>query len=56
MFGANGFWIMLMSYIANRIIRKVGRPVCLATGAILMLMGGAALFCGACTVACSDSA
>jgi len=45
-FGANGFWIMLMSYIANRIIRKVGRPVCLATGAVLMLIGGAALFAG----------
>ncbi|MEG3136138.1 multidrug effflux MFS transporter [Rouxiella sp. T17] len=45
-FGANGFWIMLMSYIANRIIRKVGRPVCLAIGAIFMLLGGAALFAG----------
>jgi DHA1 family bicyclomycin/chloramphenicol resistance-like MFS transporter len=31
-FGANGFWIMLVSFFANRIIHKVGRPVCLATG------------------------
>lgn len=45
-FGANGFWIMLMSYIANRIIRKVGRPVCLSIGAIFMLVGGVALFAG----------
>lgn len=45
-FGANGFWIMLMSYIANRIIRKVGRPVCLAIGGIFMLVGGVGLFAG----------
>lgn len=45
-FGANGFWIMLMSYIANRIIRKLGRPVCLSIGAIFMLVGGVALFAG----------
>ncbi|EIC83352.1 multidrug effflux MFS transporter [Serratia sp. M24T3] len=43
-FGANGFWIMLMSFIASKVIRKVGRPTCLATGAILMLLGGIALF------------
>lgn len=43
-FGVNGFWIMFMSYIANRIIRKIGRPVCLATGSVMMLLGGAALF------------
>ncbi|WP_240330220.1 MFS transporter, partial [Klebsiella pneumoniae] len=35
-FGANGFWIMLVSFFANRIIHKVGRPVCLATGGMLM--------------------
>lgn len=45
-FGANGFWIMLMSYVASRIIRKVGRPACLATGGSLMLLGGAALLAG----------
>lgn len=45
-FGANGFWIMLMSYIANRIIRKVGRPVCLAIGGIFMLVGGVGLLVG----------
>lgn|GEM_PF-43934 len=45
-FGANGFWIMLMSYVASRIIRKLGRPTCLATGAVLMLMGSFALFAG----------
>lgn len=38
-FGANGFWIMLASFIANRIIRKVGRPFCLASGSLLMLLG-----------------
>jgi DHA1 family bicyclomycin/chloramphenicol resistance-like MFS transporter len=45
-FGANGFWIMLMSYIANRIIRKVGLPVCLAAGGVFMLLGGTALYTG----------
>ena len=42
-FGANGFWIMLVSFFANRIIHKVGRPVCLATGGMLMGLG-----CSAC--------
>ncbi|BES84851.1 Bcr/CflA family drug resistance efflux transporter [Pectobacterium araliae] len=48
-FGANGFWIMLVSFFANRIIRKVGRPRCLAVGSLLMgagflsLLGGVAL-------------
>ncbi|ATY90844.1 multidrug effflux MFS transporter [Pectobacterium atrosepticum] len=48
-FGANGFWIMLVSFFANRIIRKVGRPRCLAIGSLLMgagflsLLGGVAL-------------
>jgi len=45
-FGANGFWIMAMSFIANRIIRKVGRPVCLKTGGILMFAGCAGLIAG----------
>ncbi|MEQ9886052.1 multidrug effflux MFS transporter [Pectobacterium zantedeschiae] len=38
-FGANGFWIMLVSFFANRIIRKVGRPRCLAIGSLLMGAG-----------------
>ncbi|WP_420065697.1 multidrug effflux MFS transporter [Pectobacterium colocasium] len=48
-FGANGFWIMLVSFFANRIIRKVGRPRCLAIGSLLMgagflsLLGGVVL-------------
>lgn len=39
-FGANGFWIMLVSVIANRVIRKAGRPMCLTIGAVLMGLGG----------------
>ncbi|WCG84960.1 multidrug effflux MFS transporter [Pectobacterium sp. A5351] len=48
-FGANGFWIMLVSFFANRIIRKVGRPRCLSVGSLLMgagflsLLGGVVL-------------
>ncbi|CAE1146677.1 multidrug effflux MFS transporter [Serratia rhizosphaerae] len=42
-FGANGFWIMLVSFFANRVIRKVGRPFCLATGGVLMGLGCLAL-------------
>lgn len=45
-FGANGFWIMAMSFIANRIIRKVGRPACLKTGGILMFIGCLGLLAG----------
>ena len=45
-FGANGFWIMLVSFFANRIIHKVGRPVCLATGGILMGIGCVGLLLG----------
>ncbi len=45
-FGANGFWIMLVSFFANRIIHKVGRPVCLATGGILMGLGCLGLLLG----------
>ncbi|MDR3430989.1 MAG: multidrug effflux MFS transporter [Rouxiella aceris] len=45
-FGANGFWIMLMSFIANRIIRKLGRPLCLTIGGLLMLIGGSGLLAG----------
>lgn len=42
-FGANGFWIMGISMIANRVIRKAGRPVCLVSGGVLMALGCAAL-------------
>lgn len=45
-FGANGFWIMAVSFIANRIIQKVGRPVCLAFGALFMFLGCAGLIGG----------
>ncbi|SQI41791.1 Multidrug resistance protein MdtL [Serratia plymuthica] len=45
-FGANGFWIMLVSYFANRIIHKVGRPICLATGGVLMGIGCIGLLLG----------
>ncbi len=49
-FGANGFWIMLVSVLVNKMIRKLGRPICLAIGALAMtigaitLMGGVVLF------------
>lgn len=45
-FGANGFWIMLVSFFANRIIHKVGRPICLATGGVLMGIGCIGLLLG----------
>ncbi|MEL7628357.1 multidrug effflux MFS transporter [Pectobacterium aroidearum] len=45
-FGANGFWIMLVSFFANRIIRKVGRPRCLAVGSLLMGTGFLSLLGG----------
>ncbi|HEI8864795.1 TPA: multidrug effflux MFS transporter [Serratia odorifera] len=45
-FGANGFWIMLVSFFANRLIRKVGRPFCLATGGLLMGIGCLGLLFG----------
>lgn len=35
-FGTNGFWIMLMSLLANRTIAKVGRPACLTIGSLLI--------------------
>src|SRR5471030_2723327 len=50
-FGANGFWIMAVSFIANRIIQKVGRPRCLATGGVLMFTGCAGLVAGLTLVA-----
>ena len=45
-FGANGFWIMLVSVLVNKMIRKVGRPLCLAIGTLAMLLGAALLFAG----------
>jgi|SRR5476649_897084 len=39
-FGCNGFWIMLVSVMANRVIRKAGRPACLTIGTLLMGLGG----------------
>ncbi|MCL2900194.1 multidrug effflux MFS transporter [Brenneria tiliae] len=45
-FGANGFWIMLVSFFANRIIRKIGRPVCLSIGSALMGAGALSLIAG----------
>ncbi|CCG87445.1 multidrug effflux MFS transporter [Erwinia piriflorinigrans] len=45
-FGANGFWIMLVSVLVNKIIRRVGRPFCLATGAVAMVLGAVVLMAG----------
>lgn len=45
-FGANGCWIMLVSFFANRIIRKVGRPRCLTLGSLLMSAGFLSLLGG----------
>ncbi len=38
-FGLNGFWIMLVSGGVNKLIRKLGRPFCLACGALAMVAG-----------------
>lgn len=45
-FGTNGFWIMLVSVGVNKVIRKLGRPFCLAAGALLMLLGAVMLMGG----------
>lgn len=45
-FGANGFWIMLVSAFVNKTIRKAGRPFCLAMGFVTMLMGAILLIAG----------
>lgn len=45
-FGANGFWIMLVSVLVNKMIRKVGRPICLATGCFAMALGAVTLIGG----------
>ncbi|CNC75995.1 putative multidrug resistance protein [Yersinia frederiksenii] len=45
-FGANGFWIMAVSFFASRVIQKVGRPTCLMTGSVLMALGCLGLLFG----------
>ncbi len=45
-FGANGFWIMLVSAFLNKTIRKAGRPFCLAMGFVTMLLGALLLVAG----------
>ncbi len=45
-FGANGFWIMLVSVVVNKAIRKAGRPFCLAMGCLTMLLGAGLLLAG----------
>nr|WP_314426434.1 multidrug effflux MFS transporter [uncultured Erwinia sp.] len=45
-FGANGFWIMLVSVLVNKVIRKLGRPICLAIGALAMTAGAVMLMAG----------
>lgn len=45
-FGANGFWIMLVSAFVNKTIRKAGRPFCLAMGFVTMLLGAILLVAG----------
>ncbi|MDI9222544.1 multidrug effflux MFS transporter [Pantoea sp. EA-12] len=45
-FGANGFWIMLVSAFVNKTIRKAGRPFCLAMGFFTMLVGAILLVAG----------
>lgn len=42
-FGANGLWIMLVSSIVSYVIRKAGRPFCLLTGCVCMLVAAALL-------------
>ncbi len=37
-FGANGLWIMLVSQGVGYVIRKAGRPFCLLSGSLLMLI------------------
>ncbi|AXF75711.1 multidrug effflux MFS transporter [Erwinia tracheiphila] len=44
--GANGFWIMLVSVAVNKIIRKLGRPFCLAAGSLAMALGALTLMGG----------
>jgi DHA1 family bicyclomycin/chloramphenicol resistance-like MFS transporter len=45
-FGANGFWIMLVSVLVNKTIRKLGRPICLALGSLAMAAGAVTMWAG----------
>ncbi|MEQ5348777.1 multidrug effflux MFS transporter [Proteus sp. WDL240414] len=45
-FGVNGFWIMFVSFYANRVIHRVGRPICLILGCGLMGLGCVSLLGG----------
>lgn len=45
-FGANGFWIMLVSVLVNKMIRKLGRPICLALGSLAMAAGAVTMWAG----------
>ncbi|KGT95703.1 MFS transporter [Erwinia typographi] len=45
-FGANGFWIMLVSVLVNKMIRKLGRPICLAIGSLAMALGAVTMLTG----------
>lgn len=45
-FGANGFWIMLVSVLVNKMIRKLGRPICLALGSLAMAAGAMTMWAG----------
>lgn len=45
-FGANGFWIMFASYVANYYIPKIGRPNCLKVGSLFMGVGCLGLLLG----------
>lgn len=45
-FGANGFWIMLGSVLVNKIIRKLGRSICLAFGSLAMACGAVTMLAG----------
>lgn len=42
-FGLNGLWIMAVSAGVNQVIRKVGRPFCLAMGCGCMMVAGVVL-------------
>ncbi|MEG1688994.1 MAG: multidrug effflux MFS transporter, partial [Hafnia sp.] len=45
-FGGNGFWILFVSLIANKVIQRAGRPFCLMLGTLLMALGCIGLFVG----------
>lgn len=45
-FGSNGFWIMAVSVLVNKMIRKLGRTVCLLSGWLALLLAAALLIAG----------